>query len=402
MASAPVVLIEGPRSVGKSSILRDVARARGVPVIDLDDPPTRAAVAADPSVAVSGRDLICIDEYQRVPEVLDAIKAELNKGAVPGRFVLAGSTRHDSLPRQAQALTGRLTRLTVYPFTQGEIGGVEEDFVTTALATPAALVTSRTSSTARSDYVARVCAGGFPLALRAATEPARRTWFDNYVKLSLGRDALELSRLRQGDKLLGLLRRVTGQTGQLLNMEGAGAPIGLTQQTADSYVALLEKLFLVYRLEAWGKTLFARAIRTPKVHVLDSGVGARLLRLTTSKVTPANATALTEYGHLLETFVVTEILKQASFAGDVADYGHFRTKDGEEVDLVIETGEGGIVGFEVKAGAQVSSKDLNGLRRLQRIAGDSFLGGVTLYTGPRAYTVGAALHVVPIDRLWTP
>ncbi len=256
--NSPVVLLEGPRSVGKSNILAELASSTGASVLDLDDLATRGAVEADPDLAVTGPGPVCIDEYQKVPAVLDVIKAELNKGATPGRFVLAGSTRHDALPLQSQALTGRMQRITIYPLSQGEIGGEVETFVSTALVDPAALVTNKSSKTVRNDYIERVCAGGFPLALQSTTERARRDWFDNYVRLSLERDVLELSNLRQKDKLSGLLRRMVGQTGQLMNISAAGDPVGLTKPTAESYVTLLEKLFLIYRLEAWGKdTLFA-------------------------------------------------------------------------------------------------------------------------------------------------
>jgi predicted AAA+ superfamily ATPase len=401
VTNSPVVLLEGPRAVGKSRILSELARGLRVPVLDLDDIATRNAVKADPDLAVIGSRPVCIDEYQKVPAVLDVIKAALNKGATPGRFILTGSTRHDSLPLASQALTGRMARVTIYPLSQGEISEAVETFVSTALVDPSKLVNSQSSRTVRNSYIERVCAGGFPLALRSTTDRSQRSWFDNYIKLSLERDVLELSNLRQRDKLNDLLRRMVGQTGQLMNVSAAGAPIGLTKQTAESYVTLLEKLFLVYRLDAWGKTLYSRAIKSPKIHVLDSGIGARLLRLTPTKIVPNNPTAMSAYGHLLESFAVSELLKQASWSGNVADYGHFRTRDGEEVDLVLENDEGGIVGFEIKAGNSVNGDGLGGLRQLKKMTGSSFVGGIVLYTGPLSYTFEPQIHVIPLDRIWT-
>ncbi|OYV64608.1 MAG: hypothetical protein B7X07_05915 [Actinobacteria bacterium 21-64-8] len=392
--------MEGPRSVGKSAILAQLAHQRNVAVLDLDDLATRNAVKADPDLAVAGVGPVCIDEYQKVPAVPDVIKAELNRGASPGRFFLTGSARHDALPRSSQALTGRMARCAIYPLSQGEIHGVEENFVARAIFNPSSLASTHVSTTTRSEYAQRVFTGGFPLALRSSTDQARRTWFDNYLKLSLERDVLELSNLRQLDKLGGLMRRLVGQTGQLLNISGAGAPLGLTKPTAESYVVLLEKLFLVYRLEAWGKTLYTRALKTPKVHVFDSGVGARLLRLTPNKIVAQNPTALSEYGHLLESFAVSELLKQASWSGVVADVGHFRTKDNEEVDLVLESDQGDVVGVEVKAGRSVNETDLAGLRQLKKVVGSNFLGGIILNTGPRSYALEPQMYAVPLDRLW--
>jgi len=397
---SPVVLLEGPRSVGKSIILAALAREFGVSVIDLDDLNTRNAVAADPDSAVISSGTICIDEYQKVPRVLDVMKAELNKGATPGRFILAGSTRYDALPLQSEALTGRLQRVTIYPLSQGEIAGEVEGFLATALTDPSILVTNQLSTSSRTAYIERVCAGGFPLALRSTTVRAQRNWFDNYIRLSLERDVLALANLRQKDKLNDLLKRVVGQTGQLLNVSAAGEPLGLTKQTTESYVALLEKLFLVFRLDAWGTTLYSRAVKKPKIHVVDSGLGARLLRLTVNKINPQHPTAMSEFGHLLESFTVSELLRQSSWSGNVADVGHFRTRDGEEVDLVIENDEGGIVGFEVKASQSISGEEFSGLRQLKKLAGPNFVGGIVLYLGTRSYTYAPQLHVMPLDRLW--
>jgi predicted AAA+ superfamily ATPase len=398
----PVVLIEGPRSVGKSTILHEVASKIGATTVDLDDPPTRAAIGADPTLVLSSGGPVCIDEYQKVPKVLEVIKAELNKGASPGRFILTGSARHDALPIASEALTGRLDVVTVYPLSQGEIGGVAENFVQTALADPAALVTKDSSTTSRDEYIRRVCSGGFPLALQAHSLQAQRRWVDNYVRLSLQRDLLEISKLRQGEKMQDLLKATVGQTGQMLKVASLATSSSLTEFTADAYITLLEKLFLIHRLEAWGTTLHARSTKHPKVHVLDSGVGARLMRLTPENINAQNASALTEYGHLLESFTVCEILKQGSWCENLSGKGHFRTSDGDEVDLVLENNEGSVVGFEVTAAKQVSDKEFRGLRFLKEKLGDRFLGGIYLYAGSRSYTIEQQLHVMPLDRLWTP
>jgi uncharacterized protein len=369
--------------------------------VDLDDPTTRAAVVADASLLVGGDGPVFIDEYQKEPQILDAIKAELNAHTSPGRFVLAGSARHDALPAAAQALTGRLSRLPVYPLSQGELAEVHEDFLTCALSSPTELVTTRVSTTLRDEYIARMCTGGFPLAI-AATDRGRQRWFDDYVKLTLERDVRELSKLRQGPQLANLLRRLAGQTAQILNIKTAAEGIGLATTTAESYAALLEKVFLVSLLEGWGRTLSSRSAVLPKIHVVDSGVAARLLRLTPAKLAARDPAALTELGHLLESFAVGEILKQASWSDEVAGFGHWRTYDHDEVDLVVERADGGVVGFEIKAGASVPTTELKGLRLLRDKLGASFVAGFALYLGKRSYTPEDRLHVVPLDSLWTP
>lgn len=402
MGDDPVVMIEGPRSVGKSTLLREVAADCGATVLDLDDPATRDAVAADPFTFVGGAKAVCIDEYQRAPIVLDAIKAELNRDSRPGRFVLTGSTRHDSLPAAAQSLTGRLSRLTIYPLSQGEIAGTSENLVAGLFDGPMATVAAKPSSTTtREDYVNRLIAGGFPMALARSTPPARYRWFDEYVALTLERDVRELSRIRQGQLLAGLLARLAGQTAQILNVDSAARDVGLDPTTTDSYIRLLEAVFLIYRLPAWGKTLGSRAGATPKLHVLDSGIAARLLRLTADKLARRDPAVLTELGHLLETFAVGELLKQASWTDGIAGVGHWRTHDHDEVDLVVERDDGAIVGFEVKAASRVPGDNFRPLRKLRSLAGDSFFAGVALYTGQRSYNFEDRLHVLPIDRIWS-
>lgn len=402
MADAPVVLLEGPRAVGKSTLLNQVAAAQSGRVVDLDEPATRDAVVADPALAVSGEGPVCLDEYQKAPEVLEAIKAELNKHTAPGRFVLTGSTRHDSLPVTAQSLTGRVTSLTVFPLSQGEQCGVHEDFLEVAINDPSKVITRHQATTTRPDYIARVTCGGFPLALAASSGDARRRWIRDYVRLTLERDVRDLSNLRQGDKLRTLLDRLAGQTAQVLNVAKAAEDVGLTDKTAESYVNLLEKVFLVYRLEAWGTTLIARTLSKPKVHVLDTAVAAVLMRLTPEKLTTIDATASKKFGHLVETFAVGELRKQASWIEGITGIGHWRHHDGDEVDLIIEREDGGILGFEMKAGGRVSGPELKGLAHLRDSVGDRFLGGFVLYLGKRSYTYSDRIHVAPLDRLWTP
>lgn len=401
MLDEPVVALQGPRAVGKTTLLRAVAQASSSTVLDLDDPATRAAVEADPVTFVSGPGPVFIDEYQHVPMILDAIKAELNRDGSPGRFVISGSTRHDALPRAAQALTGRLHLMDILPLAQGEIDGTPDTLVARLFAAPASTVDARPSTTTREQYIARVTDGGFPPALRRASPGARSRWFDDYLALCLERDVAELARIQQKAALPKLLARLSGQTAQMLNIASAGEASGLKARTAENYTKLLEALFLVQRLPAWGATLRARAVAMPKLHVIDAGLAAHLLRLTPEKLARRDATAMQEFGHLLETFVVAEVVKQLSWMDDIAGLGHWRTHDGAEVDLIVERRDGTLVAIEVKAATRVTTKDLTGLRAIRDALGDAFVAGVVLNTGPQAYRADDRIQVLPIDRLWT-
>jgi predicted AAA+ superfamily ATPase len=347
--------------------------------------------------------LLCVDEYQHAPQILDALKARLNReGTLAGTAVLTGSTRQDALPRTAQTLTGRLHTMTIWPLSQGEISGVNEDFLQALRTEPNATVAAQpSSSTARTDYLDRLCAGGFPLALRRGGT-ARDRWFDDYIRQSLERDAIELVRIRQRNMLRELLGRLAGRTGQVLNLANASHGLTGERKTIEDYVRLLEDLFLIDRLPAWGKTLRARAAASPKVHVIDSGVAARLMRVTPAKLATLDPTALAEFGHLLETFVVGELRKQVSWLDEQVSTGHWRTHDGDEVDYVIEFEDGRVLAFEVKANERVAGADLKGLRTLRDALGDRFIAGVALSTGLRSFTYEDRIHIMPIDRLWTP
>jgi predicted AAA+ superfamily ATPase len=396
-----VIAMHGPRSVGKSTVLRRFADRHGVDVIDLDDLVVRDAVAASPSAITTAPMPICIDEYQYVPQVLDAIKAKLNReGVRPGVAVLTGSTRQDAVPRTAQALTGRLHSFMILPLSQGEIEGNHENLLPSLREDPVTTVAAhQTSMTTRDEYAVRIAAGGFPLALQR-TGSSRNRWFDDYVGTSINRDAAELAQIGQRRTLAELLSLLAARSAQVLNVASLTNILQLNRKTVEGYLRLLEDLFLVFRLPAWGKTLSARATGSPKVHLVDSGLAARLLRTKPEKLARLDPATLTEFGHLLETFVVGELLKQVSWLDESVTVGHWRTSDGDEVDLVLEFDDGRVLAFEVKAGERVSGKDFTGLQKLRDKLGARFIAGVALSLGSRSYAIGDGLYVMPVDRLW--
>jgi predicted AAA+ superfamily ATPase len=401
LADEPVVILTGPRTVGKSTLLAGLGRELARPVFDLDQPDARAAAAADPGFLVSGAGPVLIDEFQHAPEILDAIKAELNKDTRPGRFVLTGSTRYTLLPQAAQSLTGRAHVLNVLPLSQGELHGHRERFIDLVWQDPERLLTIAAGhSCTRDEYVDRVLAGGFPMVLQRQTTRSRTSWFADYVDLVVMRDVLDISRVRQREALPRLLRQLAAQTGQLLNIAKAGQASGLESSTANRYATLLEAAFMVQRLPAWGETLGKRIAAHPKVHVIDSGLAGWLLGLSAAKVNSRNPAVLTEFGHLVETFAVGEILKQLSWSDEVTTASHFRTESGDEVDLVLETWDGRVAGFEIKAGTRLRDPDLNGLRLLRDRLGDRLVAGFVLNLGELAYRKEDKITVLPLSALW--
>lgn len=397
----PVVAIHGPRSAGKSTLLAEFAQTHHVEVIDLDDPNVRE-VARQNLNALTEVTPICIDEYQKLPIILDAVKARLNKNnSAPATAVITGSTRHDALPRTAQALTGRIHQLKLLPLSQGEIDGTHETFIERLISTGAPLESGKAadSDTVRREYVERMLAGGMPLALKRPWLQRRR-WLENYVNVTVERDAVELAKIRQRDLLMEVLKRVAGQSAQVLNVAGLANKMGENRGTVGSYVQLLQDLFLIQRLDAWGTTLRSSVVKKPKIHVVDSGVAGVLHRNSVEKLLSLNPSAQTEFGHLLESFVVGEVRKQLSWLEQAVTLGHWRTHDGHEVDLVVETYEGAVVAFEVKAAEVIRDKDVRGLVELRSLLGQRFSAGVVFYLGSVSYQRSDGIWVVPVDRLW--
>ncbi len=395
-----MLLVEGPRSVGKSTLLAEIAAAMPqTRLFDFDDDAVFRLAQQNLSLLTDEKLPVFIDEYQRLPAVLQAIKARLNRGTQAGMFVLAGSASYDSLPAGTQALTGRIQRLPVLPLTQTEIDGTMNRFVERAFDGHIPH-TADVAGTSRMDYVDRISRGGMPLALAQSDPAARGRWFAGHVHQSLLRDAGQIRQLNRAAALPKLLTRVVGQTAGLLNVAKAGETLEISRSTVTSYLELLESLFLISALPAWGTTVSSRSVETSKVHVIDSGIGAYLLRLSRPKLERGDASALTEFGHLVESFVVQELIRQATWMDDIVAAGHWRTRDGDEVDLVLERHDGAVLGFEIKAGDHVSPKQLSGMRKLRDRLGDAFIAGVAFHLGKTGYPVEDRIHTLPVERLW--
>ncbi|MCD0447056.1 DUF4143 domain-containing protein [Glycomyces sp. A-F 0318] len=241
-----------------------------------------------------------------------------------------------------------------------------------------------------------------PIEVSAPTESARLRYFDDLVEMIVLRDVLDIRRVRQRGLLQGLSRRLAAHTGQVLNVASVAGELGSEARTLSDYVKLLESVFLIHRLPAFARMLGARLAKTPKTHLIDSGIAARLLGVDRRRLELRKPATLTEFGHIVETFAVNEILKQAGWSELPVSFSHFRTSDHKEVDLVAETRDGTVAGVEVKASSTVKDADFTGLRLLRDRLGEDFTAGVLLNLGRRAYRYDDRLYVVPMDRLWKP
>ncbi len=392
-----VVLLVGPRQAGKTTLARRYARAER-PYITLDDPATLAAARADPSGFVRGLKQAVIDEVQRAPDLLLAIKESVDKDQAPGRFLLTGSTNLMALPLVADSLAGRLEVITLLPFAQAELAASPGDLLDRLFdgaGLPA--VANPVVGDVLMDIVLK---GGYPEALRRASAGRRQAWLQDYVALILDRDVRDIANIDQLDRMPRLLDMLAAHAGQLVNHSSYGAALGLTAPTAQKYVGILERLFLLRQVPPWSHNAIARLTKSPKLHFLDTGLLAALQGTTAAQLQKDRGADRTAWGPLLESFVVSEVLKLATWSDKRLRISHFRTKVQDEVDLVIEDRHGRVIGIEVKASSTVRGPDLRGLRQLQAAVGDKFVQGLVLHDHDRITPFDEKLHAGPVSLLW--
>lgn len=388
-----VVLVVGPRQAGKTTLAKLYA-TRDRPYLTLDDPATLSAARADPTGFVRGLKSAVIDEVQRAPDLLLAIKESVDADQTPGRFLLTGSTNLMAMPVVADSLAGRLEVITLLPFSQAELAGTPGNLLDQLF--DGGGLPSVNQPVVADELMDTVLQGGYPEALRRTSTSRRQAWLQDYVALILDRDVRDIANIDQLDRMPRLLDVLAAHAGQLVNHSSYGAALGLTVPTAQKYVGILERLFLLRQVPPWSHNAISRLTKTPKLHFLDTGLLAAL-RETTVNTLQKDRTA---YGPLLENFVVSEILKLTTWSTKRLRISHFRTKEQDEVGLVIEDRRGRVIGIEVKASSTVRAADLRGLRQLQAAVGPQFVQGLVLHDHDRITPFDEKLHAGPVSLLW--
>jgi uncharacterized protein len=387
-----VVLIIGPRQSGKTTLAGKLAE-RDMPFLTLDDQTTLDSARADPVGFVRGLDRAIIDEIQRAPQLLLAIKRTVDTDKRPGRFLLTGSANLTVLPQVADSLAGRIEIAELLPLSQAEIAKKPSDFLERVLQGKAP---DGGDSIVGTELVERVLSGGYPEALQRATSARRQKWFLDYVRAAIERDARDISRVEYIRQMPRLLRVLATHSGQLINYSSIGTPLGLSHITIQKYTDILAALFLVRTLQPWYTNELKRLVKTPKLHFLDSGLLAALRNHSLTRV----HTDRMVYGPLLETFVLAELLKLASWSNERIEFFHFRDRYDNEVDIVIEDAHGNVVGIEVKASATVNPGDFSGLHKLAEACGKRFKVGLVLYDHDTVVPFGRQCYAAPISSLW--
>ena len=392
MADTPVVLLAGPRQAGKTTLVRQISDD-GRRYLTLDDELTLLSAREDPVGMIRSLDSAVIDEIQRAPALLLAIKKSVDEDRRPGRFLLTGSANLMALPTVADSLAGRMETLLLLPLSQSEIEGQSANWLDCVFSGRIPQPTAQAHSV---NLVDRVLRGGYPEALSRPTSRRRIAWARQYLDALLQRDVRDISGIEKLDQLPRFLRALAQTAGQMCNYTQLGGQVGLDSKTAAKYVGVFEQIFLLRRVDVWARNRLNRVVKTAKLQFIDSGLLATLLDLTADEVQRDR----TRFGNVLESFVFGELLKATTTAD--ADYGlmYYRDADKVEVDVVIENALGQLVGVEVKASATVNERDLRGLRKLSALAGDQFKMGVLLYDGDETLPLGDNIWAAPLSTLW--
>jgi hypothetical protein len=392
LLDTPVVLLAGPRQAGKTTLVRQVA-AKGLLYLTLDDDLTLLSAREDPVGMIRSLDRAVIDEIQRAPQLLLAIKKSVDEDRRPGRFLLTGSANLMALPLVADSLAGRMETLSLLPLSQTEIEGHSANWIDQAFAGQLLKTDSLALGDALTDRVLR---GGYPEAITRDSAKRRMAWARQYVDALIQRDVLDVAGIDKLDQLPRFLNALAQTAGQMCNYSQLAGQVGLDGKTAARYAGVFETMYLLKRVDVWARNRLSRVVKTPKLQFIDAGLLAMLMNLGIEEVRRDRS----RFGQVLETFVFGELLKHTTSAEGDYQLLYYRDADKVEVDIVIENAAGQLVGVEVKASATVKASDLRGLRKLAALAGDQFKMGVLLYDGAETLPLGDGIWAAPLSSLW--
>lgn len=395
----PVVLIHGSRQCGKTTLAQLVGNDLGYRYISFDDDSQLQAAKADPTGYIrSLPEKVILDEIQRTPELFLAIKASVDQNRKPGRFLLTGSANILLLPQLADSLAGRMEIMQLRPLAQCEMAGHLPNFLKQVFSDDFMESANKERYVRLGESLAdTLCAGGYPSAITRTNTKRRNSWYRDFITTLIQRDVQDIASIRNLDILPKLLALAASQTGRLFVASELAAPFSLSRPTIREYLTLLEQLFLIEQLQPWHSNRLSRLIKTPKLHMTDTGLACALLGVNSQELWEDKSLL----GQLLETFVYQELRKLAGWHDENLNFYHFRNKDKVEVDIVIEQGTK-FAGIEVKAAATVKKDDFKGLNKLKEALGEKFASGIVFYDGEHILPFGERLYAVPLSLLAPP
>jgi uncharacterized protein len=399
LKDTPVVLIHGSRQCGKTTLVQSVGKQLGYHYISFDDDNQRQAAKTDPVGFVQNLpEKIILDEIQRTPELFTSIKASVDKNRKPGRFILTGSANVLLLPQLADSLAGRMEIIPLRPLAQCEMAGSKPNFIGQLFNADFSTYSNQNRFMRLGETLADIiCAGGYPAAIERTSLTRRATWYRDYIITIIQRDVQDIANIKNLDILPKLFALAASQTARLFNASELASPFAISRPTIREYLVLLEHIFLIDMLQPWHSNRLSRLIKTPKMHLTDTGLACALLSIN-SKTLWQEKTLL---GQLVETFIYQELRKHADWYEEPLTFYHFRNKDQIEVDIILTQGKR-CVGIEVKASATITQNDFKGLIKLKEISNEAFSAGIVFYDGENILPFGDRLFAVPMSVLIPP
>lgn len=392
LEALPVVVVTGLRQAGKTTFLRQDPVFRGRRYLTLDDFATLEVAQRDPEALIAGESALTIDEAQRCPDLLLAVKQEVDRDRSPGRFVLSGSANLALLGGVSESLAGRALYLTLHPFTRRELQqGRRESppFLARFLSAPA-LPTGPVTAVDAED----VLRGGLPPVALGQTAN-RELWFLGYEQTYLERDVRNLAQVADLVAFRNLARLVALRTGQVLNQSELGRDAKLPASTVTRYLGLLETSFLLTRVAPYLRSRVSRLIKSPKIFLGDAGLGAHLAAVNDISATSGEPMR----GALFETYAAQNLAGILSAHLPRAELAFWSVQGRNEVDFVITDGARSLA-IEVKAGSRFGGRDQAGLRAfVARHPGA--VGGILAYNGTTSVPLGDRLWAIPLSVLFS-
>ena len=393
---APIVLINGARQSGKSTLAKELIESGKLSrYITLDDP-INLANFLDSSIPFLERleRGTVIDEIQKAAEAFSSIKYVVDENRLPGRFLLTGSANILLLPKLADSLAGRIAIHTHIPHSQREIIGRKEDFVDWLFSDEF----DNFKVKPYTDILERVARGSYPEPTNGDYDQKRLDfWYQSYLQTLLLKDVRDVANIEQVGFMPLLLKVLAARTGNILNYADISRTLeNLNTKTLTRYIKLLQTLYLVETLPAWYSNYTKKLIKSPKIYLNDTGFAMYLLQKDIEGLEYDRSL----YGNLLENFVITEIQKQFGWVKVRPSMYYLRTKDGQEIDLILEAKNDKLVAIEIKASSNFKMNSIDNIKEFQKVMGDKFHRGIIFYTGNQFHRLTDKIYALPIQTLW--
>ena len=394
MAERRVLLLTGPCQCGKTTLVRHLDK-ENTEYRTLDDKISRELTDLDPFEFINHeKEMLIIDEVQKSPDLLPVIKMMVDENTRPGRFLLTGSSNVRKLPGVRESLAGRVAKIRLRTLTEGEIRNTGTGFLERAFDQDFKYAWKNYD---RGELIEVASRGGYPEAIGLG-ERARRRWHLDYVDALLERDLAEIARIKNHDAMRELLRTLAAWSSRFVDLSAIGSGMSIQRATLESYVNMLETLFLVERVPLWSDTDYGRVGKRRKIFMTDSGLIFSILRWSVDQI----RRDADRSGKLLESFAFNELASLVDAGNGQYELYHYRDREKREIDFIVTRDDSTILGIEVKAAATAQRGDFKHLKWFRdRIAGrkHAFVG-IVLYSGKTAGSFGEGLWLVPFGAMW--